>query len=134
MSNSQQNLNWNRFEPTSTICTPFSKLQARLNVFWAARLLNGLHVMNLPSRLREQLSISSFQSSSDMVITSSSYVVSLIFFIPLITSSAIIIQTLNQREEKRQTLRELREGEVSHLVEREDSYVRRFDSGTIIRF
>ena len=114
-SNSRLNLNWKRFEPTSIICTPFSKLHARLNVFCATRLLNGLHVRNLPIRLREQLSISSFQPSSDMVITSSSSVVNLMFSNLFITSSAIILQTLIQREEKTQTLIEQREGEVSHL-------------------
>ena len=92
-SNSVLNLNWKRFEPTSTICTSFSKPQAFFNVVFAAFLLKVLHVRNLPIKHSEQLSISSLLPSSAICIVSSSSTVSFIFSNPATTSSAIVTNT-----------------------------------------
>ena len=65
-SNSDLNLNWNRFDPTLTTCTPSSSPHAFFIVLSAALLLNGLQVKNLPIRLKAQLSNSSLRPSSDI--------------------------------------------------------------------
>ena len=94
-SNSELNLNWNKLEPTSTIYTLSSSPHALLNVSFAAFLLKGFHVRNLPIRLRVQLSISNFLPSSEMFIVSSSSPVNFIFSKQLITSSTITSQGHN---------------------------------------
>ena len=90
ISNSDWNLNWNRFSPTSVICILSSKPYALFKVILAALLLKGLHVRNFPVRLKLQLSMASNRPSSEMGITSSSSDVNFIFPKLSITSSAII--------------------------------------------
>ena len=51
ISNSVLNLNWNKFNPASTICHPSFILHDFLNIFWAVLLLKGLHVRNFPIKL-----------------------------------------------------------------------------------
>ena len=102
-SKSDLNLNWNKFEPTSTIYSSSTKPQALLNVFWAAFLLKGLHVRNLPIRLYKHSSTSSLRPSSEITITSSSKV-NFIFSNLLITSSTFGKARNQTKQSKRQTL------------------------------
>ena len=98
----------------------FSNPYAILNVVFAARLLNGLHVKNFPIRLKLQLYIACILPSSEMGIISSSSDVSFILPNPSATSSAILLKIPNN-ERKINTLRpRSREGRlVKH--ERENS-------------
>lgn len=82
ISNSNYNLNWNRFAPTSKICNVSSNPHAHRRIFFVALLLNDLHVRNLPMRLRVQLSIASIHPASEISMTSISSNDSFIFFNP----------------------------------------------------
>ena len=90
ISNSVLNLNWNGFNPTSTMCIPSSIPQALHKVSCVAFLLNSLQVRNFPIKLKTQLSISSLHPSSGSIIISSSFDVSFIFSKLSITSSAMV--------------------------------------------
>ena len=100
-SNSIWNLNWKRFDPTSTICNSVFIPHALRIVFMAALLLKTLHVRNLPMRLKLQLPISGNLPSSDIAITSSSTAINFIFSKPSITMSAIRKRVKKKRQERR---------------------------------
>ena len=124
-SNSIWNLNWKRFDPTSTICNLVFIPHALCIVFMVALLLKTLHVRNLPMRLKLQLSISGNLPPSDIAITSSSTVVNFIFSKPSITLSAIR-KRVKKKKKKIQAYRvNLKEGGTRLKKAREKTPTRR---------
>ena len=122
ISNSNWNLNWNKFGPTSRICIVSSTPQSLRIVLFAAILLNGLHARNFPIRLKWQLSRASSLSSFEIAMISSSSYVSFIFSILSMTSSAMILwkrknNTLRTRPREGGTCGSTREREL-HTRER----------------
>ena len=115
ISNSDWNLNWQRFGPTFEIYNDSFNPHARRIVFFATILLKGLQVRNFPIKLKLQLSMASNLPSSEIGIISSSSIINFIFSNLSATSLSIM-----SHKKERITLRMLpRERELTHSRERE---------------